>query len=104
MGARWIFFIRLNRKFVRVVQVYLSLGIVKYFTIIDIGGEINVYCEWTTLVVPSCSWFRSVVSFTRQVELQSTEALMPQMTDERVRVGCAVYLNPQGFSEEACRS
>ena len=46
-----------------------------------------VYCEWTILVVPGCNWFRSVVSFTRQVELQSTEALMPQMTNERVRAG-----------------
>ncbi len=46
-----------------------------------------VYCEWTILVVPGCNWFRSVVSFTRQVELQSTEALMPQMTDERVCAG-----------------
>jgi len=29
------------------------------------------------------------VSFTRQLELQSTEALMPHMNDERVRTGLA---------------
>lgn len=50
-------------------------------------GVHRLYCEWTTLVVPSCDWFRSVVSFTRQVELQSTEALMPHMTDNRILAG-----------------